>query len=255
MLTRTPARAIFLLGLMATLSGCRSLPWSKQKSDELNLAVSVRNNQLFIPSARVESRAGSFLVGTAAPGTLLSPEFLDREKLSPKNKVAVVFGSRRAIPSTPLVADLQGMADGILGADLWRAGSISVDYNSGLITYSSKRSFVTNDMATFGFREQPEVDIVINEKPYKAIVDTAIPDTLILPESSGVFGATATPGRTRVNVVLAGYSFPNINARTASVPAVRIGNRLLSKFLLVIDYRTRIVGLWRDPRTSAKIER
>ena len=76
--------------------------------------------------------------------------------------------------------------------------------------------------------------------PVVAIVDTALPDTLVLPR--------ATEGRGTARVIVAGSDFGNIDVKYASVPLARIGNRLLSKFLVSIDYGKQNVGLWRDPR-------
>jgi hypothetical protein len=35
------------------------------------------------------------------------------------------------------------------------------------------------------------------------------------------------------------------------VARARVGNRLLSHYLVTIDYGRRMVGLWRDPRIPA----
>jgi hypothetical protein len=40
-----------------------------------------------------------------------------------------------------------------------------------------------------------------------------------------------------------------VDIRRADVAAPHVGNRILSKFLVTIDYGRREVGLWRDPRT------
>jgi len=48
--------------------------------------------------------------------------------------------------------------------------------------------------------------------------------------------------------VIAGTDFGNVDVKFANVAQPRIGNRLLSKFLISIDYGKREVGLWRDPR-------
>ena len=47
-----------------------------------------------------------------------------------------------------------------------------------------------------------------------------------------------------------GTDFGSIDVRLADVSTPRVGNRLLSKFLVTIDYGQREVGLWRDPRTG-----
>jgi hypothetical protein len=49
-------------------------------------------------------------------------------------------------------------------------------------------------------------------------------------------------------VSIAGTDFGPTDVRYANVAHPRVGNRLLSRFLVSIDYGKRIVGLWRDPR-------
>jgi hypothetical protein len=48
--------------------------------------------------------------------------------------------------------------------------------------------------------------------------------------------------------VIAGTDFGNVDIALGDVSSARAGNRLLSKFLVSIDYGQREVGLWRDPR-------
>ncbi|HXG58826.1 MAG TPA: hypothetical protein VNL91_07370, partial [Thermoanaerobaculia bacterium] len=65
--------------------------------------------------------------------------------------------------------------------------------------------------------------------------------TLIVPAASN--------GRGRAGVSLAGTDFGTLDVRFAPIPRARVGNRILSKFLVTIDYGKGVVGLWRDPRT------
>jgi hypothetical protein len=71
------------------------------------------------------------------------------------------------------------------------------------------------------------------------IVDTSSPDTLVLPGPNG---------RRNVDVSIAGTHFGATDVRFIPDARPRIGNRLLSKFLVSIDYKQRLVGVWRDPR-------
>ncbi|HXI14062.1 MAG TPA: hypothetical protein VNM92_15670 [Thermoanaerobaculia bacterium] len=253
MVTRSVARAILAFAILSTSAGCGSLiPWKGKLPDELNLALLVRKNQLFIESATIASKKGRFLLGTAAPTTILSSDFIKREALTPEEQTSVRLGGRRAVSITPVTSDLQGMGDAILGIDVWKSGSLSIDYNSGLATFSQKTDFVTDDMMVSDFVEAPAVDIVIDGKSSRALIDTTVPDALIVPPS--VATGTGANSRANVDVVLAGYLFRNVGVRVAAVPQVRIGNRLLSKFLVAVDYKRKRVGLWRDPRTDSKIE-
>ena len=55
-----------------------------------------------------------------------------------------------------------------------------------------------------------------------------------------------------VHVGIAGTDFGAIDAGYANIPAARIGNRLLSRFLVTIDYGQHVIGLWRDPRIALR---
>jgi hypothetical protein len=49
-------------------------------------------------------------------------------------------------------------------------------------------------------------------------------------------------------VMIGDTDFGTIDVGYANVSQARVGNRLLSRFLVTIDYGKRVVGLWRDPR-------
>jgi hypothetical protein len=98
-------------------------------------------------------------------------------------------------------------------------------------------------MTIFGFTAEPQVIVTVDGKQVEAVIDTASPDTLILPRGS------AAGGRSHARVQLAGTDFGDVDILFADVAAPRVGNRILSKFLVTIDYGKHEVGLWRDPRT------
>jgi hypothetical protein len=98
-------------------------------------------------------------------------------------------------------------------------------------------------MTIYRFDGEPRVSIEVDGKEIGAVVDTASPDTLTLPRGN------APASRTRAHVKLAGSDFGTIDIKLADVSAPRVGNRILSKFLVTIDYGKKEVGLWRDPRT------
>jgi hypothetical protein len=87
---------------------------------------------------------------------------------------------------------------------------------------------------------QPAINITVDGREISAVVDTTSPDTLVLPGSA--------LGRGTVSVSIAGTDFGPTDVQFANVSQARIGNRLLSRFLVTIDYGRRVVGLWRDPR-------
>jgi hypothetical protein len=86
------------------------------------------------------------------------------------------------------------------------------------------------------------INVTVDGRTIPVVVDTTSPDTLTL-RSAGT-----TAGRRSAHVQIAGTDFGNVDVQYADVTAPRVGNRLLSRFLVSIDYGRRMVGLWRDPR-------
>jgi hypothetical protein len=233
---------------IATLVLCASctivLPWSHEEiGQEINLAFIVRNNLLFLTSAAIDGRPGQFLIGTAEAHTAIDSRFADSLPASAwRGTRSLHLNEKESLRFTPVVLDLHGVADGIIGADVWSNRAVSIDYASGLITYQ-KEGIHPELMTIYQFMEEPQVSVIVDGKPIAAIVDTASPDTLILPR------ANAPATRAHAHVQLAGTDFGTIDIRFADGSAQRLGNRILSKFLVTIDYGKHEVGLWRDPRT------
>jgi hypothetical protein len=233
-----------LITAIASVLLCTScsitLPWAHEPvGQEINLAFVIRNNLVFLPSATIDSRSGQFLLGTAAPHTVVDRAFAGGQTSRP---MQLELDQKESLRFTPDLIDMHGVADAIVGADVWGTRAISIDYASGLITYQ-KEGIHPELMTLFRFDAEPRVNIVVDGKEIAAIVDTTSPDTLIVPRGN------APASRTKAHVQLAGTDFGTIDIRLADVSAPRLGNRLLSKFLVTIDYGKREVGLWRDPRT------
>jgi hypothetical protein len=233
-----------LITAIASVLLCTScsitLPWAHEPvGQEINLAFVIRNNLVFLPSATIDSRSGQFLLGTAAPHTVVDRAFAGGQT---SRQMQLELDQKESLRFAPDLIDMHGVADAIVGADVWGTRAISIDYASGLITYQ-KEGIHPELMTIFRFDAEPRVNIVVDGKEIAAIVDTTSPDTLILPRGN------APASRTKAHVQLAGTDFGTIDIRLADVSAARLGNRLLSKFLVTIDYGKREVGLWRDPRT------
>ena len=150
-------------------------------------------------------------------------------------------GASRLHDSANLAIPRDLRADAIVGADAWGRNAISIDYRSGLVTYHQS-GIERSQMKTFRFRNEPMISVMIDGRRVDAIVDTSSPDTLVLP--------AATSSRGTVNVTVAETNFGATDVQYANVAVPRIGNRLLSRFLVTIDYGRRVVGLWRDPRIA-----
>ena len=242
MYSKTLAIAIATLLLCASCSIV--LPWSHEPIDkEVNLSFVVKNNLLFLTSAAIDGREGRFLLGTAEPRTAIDGCFAGNLPASSgRGTRSLQLNEKESLRFAPVVLDLHGVADGIIGADVWSNRAVSIDYASGLITYQ-KEGIHPELMTLYHFIGAPQVSVIVDGKPIAAIVDTASPDTLIMPR------ANAAAARTHAHVQVAGTDFGTIDIRLADVSAPRIGNRVLSKFLITIDYGKGEVGLWRDPRT------
>jgi len=103
-----------------------------------------------------------------------------------------------------------------------------------------KEGITTSMMTVYRFTGSPSIDVEVNGQVRRAIVDTSVPDTIVLPASQSVRG--------RAHIVVAGTDFGDIDVGYGNVEQARIGNRLLSKFLISIDYHAGTIGVWRDPR-------
>jgi hypothetical protein len=223
------------------LAACSSMvPWRNEPvGQEINLAFVLRNNLLFLPSARLNGHPGRFFFASAAPRTIVDPGFA--AVLGTPRKYALQIGEKDSLPLAPAVLDLGGTGDAMLGADVGGNKALTIDYASGLVTYQ-KEGIHPELMTLFRYQGEPAIDVRVDGALLRAVVDTSSPDTLVLPRGDG--------GRGHANVAIAGTNFGSVDVRFANVQRARVGNRLLSKFLITIDYGKHEVGLWRDPRIA-----
>jgi hypothetical protein len=242
MYSKSLRHATYGLGLLFAVACSSALPWHDEPEErEVNIAFIVRNNLLYLPSARVDGRPGQFLFGSANPQTVVDVHFA--QALGDRPFHSLQLNERESLRFTPAVLDLHGVADGIVGADVWGAHAVTIDYHAGLLTF--QREGIHPDlMNVFSFRDAPSINVAVDGHLLPAIVDTSSPDTLVLPR------AGAPNERRTVRVQIAGTDLGAVSVRLADVATPRIGNRLLSKFLVAIDYGRREVGLWRDPRNG-----
>lgn len=227
------SKAIAVAALVLSLTGCtRLLPWrDDQKAPEINLAFVLEDNLIRLQTVRLDNRPGRYILGTAAQRTIVAPPLAGVQTVQlTENETARV---------TPSTLDLRGAADAIIGAEVWRNRAISIDYRSGLVTYQTT-GIHTGLMKLYTYDVEPMIYVNVNGRNIAAIVDTTSPDTLVLPAS--------TKGRGTARIVIGDTDFGITDIQYAPVSSARVGNRLLSRFLVTIDYGKRMVGLWRDPR-------
>lgn len=230
--TRVAATALAL----ALLSGAcaRLLPWRNDVvTPEVNLAFTLERNLVELQTVRLDSREGRFILGSAAPRTVVDPRF------APATRQLLQLTDKESVRVTPSQLDLGGVADAIIGIEPWRNHAITIDYRSGLVTYQ-KEGIHTGYMKIFRFDDAPMIYVNVNGRDVAAIVDTTSPDTIVLPRTQ--------PGRGTAHVIVGEADFGTMDVGYANIARARVGNRLLSRFMVTIDYGKKVVGLWRDPR-------
>jgi hypothetical protein len=229
---------------LALLASCVRLPWRDEPvGTEVNLAFTVEKNLLVITTATIQGRAGRFVFGSAERRTLVDASFAQSLEPPRRGRLALQIGEKETLGFTPLVTDLRGVGDAILGADVWANRAVTIDYHAGLVIYQ-KEGIHPASMTLYRWNDLPKINVIVDGRRVSAIVDTASPDTLTLPRG----GAAAHRENARLNV--AGTDLGTVDIALADVTAARVGNRVLSKFLVTIDYGRREVGLWRDPRIA-----
>jgi hypothetical protein len=245
------SKAIATSVMCVFVAACGSMvPWRDEPiGDEVNVAFTLQNNLLFLTTAHIDHRSGRFFFGSANARTALDPKFaaeVPSPGLRPPSPAAAGEGShgfdigqKESIRFRPVLIDLRGTGDAIIGADVWGRRAITIDYRAGLVTFQ-KQGIHPDGMALFRYDAEPSITITVDGHAIPAIVDTASPDSLVLPR--------ATPGRGSASVSIGDANLGTIDVGYANIPRAHIGNRLLSKFLVTIDYGRRLIGLWRDPR-------
>lgn len=222
--------------LLASACSVPRVPWANEPiGDEVNLAFMLERNLIELQTVTIDGRPGRFILGTAAPRTIVDPSFSATARL-------MQISEKETVRLSAAPAPLGGVADAIIGADAWHQQAITIDYRLGMVSWQ-KYGIEPGYMTTYRFDAEPMINVVADGKRFSAIVDTSLPDTLVLPAKE--------KSRGTVRVHIAGTDLGDVDVQYANVAVPRIGNRLLAHFLVTIDYGRRIVGLWQDPRMPA----
>src|SRR5438067_1874583 len=121
-----------------------SLPWRDEPiGQEVNVAFTFHNNLLFLSSATIDGRPGRFLFGSAERQTVLDPKFAQARAAH-----SLQLNERESLHVTPVILDLHGVGDGIVGADVWDGHAVTIDYRAGLLTYQ-KEGMHSADMVVY----------------------------------------------------------------------------------------------------------
>jgi len=240
MLSVSTLRATAIVLAAGILAGCAHPHF------ERNLAFKIRNN-LPVLDAELNGRPVSMVIATALPSSVLSGTRARAIGFEPKRfRSRVFFGNLTGIRVVPLVMELDSSvpADGFLGADAWKGRTLTLDYRRRLAVLSLPGP-VQEGFYSWSFKGPPRISVVLDGAILPAIVDTAIPDSAIVPELL----LEAEGGRRRVvDLEVAGVRFDDLDVLTAPTGDIRIGNRVLSHFIVQIDFDHRIVALWPDTR-------
>ncbi|MEO8381119.1 MAG: hypothetical protein ABI779_15765 [Acidobacteriota bacterium] len=235
-LSKSTVRATAIALAFFSVACARLAPWRKEPvGEEVNFAFTLQGNLIALETLRIDDRTGKFLLGSAAPRTVVDPRFT----LSQGDRHALQFGEKQTVRLYPSSQDLHGVADAIIGVEAWQNRAISIDYRSGLVTYQ-KGGIRPGLMDLYPYQVEPRINVLVDGRTVAAIVDTTSPDTLVLPGP--------TRERRSARITIGGTDFGTIDVQYAPVTEARVGNRLLSRFLVTIDYGQKVVGLWRDPR-------
>jgi hypothetical protein len=222
------------------LAGCSSvpLPWNRQPSgEEVNLAFQLDRNVVRLQTVEINGRRGNFIFGSATRTSVIDTQ-LASSLGAPRGGYMVQVSEKRSLRVNPVIADLGGAADAIVGADVIGKRAVTVDYRLGMVTYQLY-GIEPALMTLYRFSAAPEITVTVDGRTIPAIVDTTNPDTLVIPGDGPRVNAAVTVG---------GIDFGTIDIGRGAVERARIGNRLLSHFLVTIDYGKGVVGLFRDPR-------
>jgi hypothetical protein len=226
-----------MLLLSVFLTGCgSSMPWRQTGPvTEVNMAFTLENNLLFLPTVQINGRAGRYFFGSAGAHSVLDPKFA---QTSHERTYSLRLNDKESVGLSPVILPLAGLGDAMIGADAWSHHAVTIDYRSGLLSLQ-KEGIHSDYMTLFEFDGEPAIFVEVDGRMVSAVVDTAVPDTLVLPGGEG---------RHSAHVVIAGSDLGQVDVTHANIPRARVGNRLLSKFLVTIDYGRQQIGLWRDPR-------
>lgn len=233
-LSKSLVTATAALVLLLNAACARYLPWRNEPgATEVNLAFTLERNLVELNSVRINNRPGRFLLGTAAPRTIIDPRFAG------DGPHALQLTEKETVRLSPSELDLGGVADAIIGVEPWRNRALTIDYRSGLVIFQ-KDGIHTGYMKIYRYDDAPMIYVNVDGRDVAAIVDTTSPDTIVLPRTER--------GRGTAHVQIGDTDFGTIDVGYANVAQARVGNRLLARFMVTIDYGKRMVGLWHDPR-------
>lgn len=212
--------------LLLIVSAC-SLP----TSSEMNLAFRIDRNQLVMSSVLINGEPGRYVLGSAAQRSVISAPFATARGIDGSEGVNVRLRPDVMTRVRPGLADLGSEIDAVLGRDLL-GPVVVIDYRNQLVSRLSHLPEL--EVEPHRWRTAPQFPVTLAGRTRPALIDTSIPDSLIVPRAM-VPGTRCT--RCVFDVEVAGLDFDQLDVRVIDDGPMRIGNRVLEHFLVVIDYR------------------
>jgi len=225
-----------------------SCSWSTEPAiPEDNISFHLRSN-LPCVHAEVNGLGAALVIASALPRTAISSSLK-----GDVSSTRLLLGSTLLTRVKPVALDVGDLpADGLLGADALRGKIATIDYHRGLLILSAWPK-PRPDVTPWSFAGgPPRVPVTINGREVRAIVDSALPDTAVIPAE---FLAEHSGNRGTVDLEVAGVRFHDLDVSVTPVVTPRLGNRVLSRFVVTIDYARETIGLWPDPRTASASRR
>jgi hypothetical protein len=212
----------------ALLSACSiSRRWEGSTPNELNIAFQLDRG---VPIVRgtIDNRPARLIISTGRERSAVDRGF------SSESRVRLGLGGRMSASIATDIVDLQGLADGVIGADFLRSETVTLDYERRLMILSSERL-----RGGSRFRGPlPNVMLRVDSKPIATVVDSAFPESLIVPASSR--------RRRTVHVAFGEISLGSIEAAQRPITVAVAGSGLLSRFTTTIDYPSKKILI--EPR-------
>lgn len=239
MLSKSKVRASAGVLLFLAGAGCSSArrPWNREPAgDEINIGFTLHDNVPFLSSTAIDGRTGRFILATANRLTSVDPAFATAFPAGAA--VRLTFGQKTGATITPVVLPLTSLADAVIGADAFGRQIVAIDYRRHVVSLQHS-PVEREDMAVFTFQGAPQIDATIDGAPARIVVDTSLPDTLVLPAR---FAHNAPRGN--VSLTIGRWRLGSIDVRYADVSEPHAGTRLLARFLVSIDYGRGVIGLW-----------
>lgn len=235
--SRATAAILIAVGVIA---GC------SQPQFERNVAFRIEKN-LPVVDAEIDGHPVSLVIASALPTSVIGGERAREIGFEPSwRRSRIFFGNLAGTRVTPMVLELDSVipAQGMLGADAWRGRTLTLDYRRRVAILTPPGP-VLEGFYSWSFKGPPRISITLDGIVVPAIIDTALPDTAVVPES---LLEDTGDRRQNVDLEIAGLEFEDLDVLTAPIGDIRIGNRILSHFIVQIDYDHRTVALWPDAR-------